>query len=127
MPTELIFRVFALSHFRDKKSPMLNAPGFRFILPASSAASATTAAVTTATTAATTLGLGSCFINSEGPAADFFAVDGIDSSLHILLRNLDEAEALVADDSNFNDRAVRLEQIANLALRGRVGHIAYIK
>ena len=59
--------------------------------------------------AATSLALGTCFVNGEGATADLFAVRGIDSRLHVLLGDLYEPEALVADDPYFNYRAVGLE------------------
>jgi hypothetical protein len=114
-----------------------DAQGYWLNLPASASAAATatvtTAAATAAAAAATEtaaarpIGLGSGFIHSESPAAQLFAISGIDSCLHVLLGNLYEPESLVADDSDLGDRAVGLEHRPDLILAGMVGQIPYIK
>lgn len=76
------------------------------ILPARSAA---TAAITTTAAATASLCPRSGFVNGERPAADLFAIRGFDSRSHVLLRDLDECESLVADDSDFRYRTMRLE------------------
>jgi hypothetical protein len=68
-------------------------------LPAPAAATAVAAATAAA------LGLGPGLVDGERSPTDFLAVRGLDSRSHIVSRDLDEREALVADDSDFGDRA----------------------
>jgi len=106
-----------------------HALGYRRCLPASTAAATATtvASATTAATAAGALGSGPGLVDSESPAAEFLAIGGVDSRLHVLLRNLYECEALVADDSYFDYWAVGFEQLPDVILGCAVGHVSYIQ
>jgi hypothetical protein len=94
---------------------------------ATAASTATAKPASAAAAASGALSARSRLIDSQCPAANFFAVSGFNGSIHVLFGHINKPEPLVLNDPDLLDRAEWLEEVPQIIFSGAVGQIPYIQ